>query len=210
MISRSANCCLLLIALSILSAHSGVSPGLAQVTGKNNCYKYDRQEATKLKSTARRVTRQQTKLTIKTQQRSVVFQDICDRYQEQSTTYTLKSYYSDINYFLVYKSAYEEYEYTLINGKTGEQTTLWAEPVFAPNRQRFTTMAIDELNGNTSAYIYRIDPTGVKVEYQDLRKKWWPLNPKWLNNSTIEFTHQPNTKPTIVKLHRLGRTWRDS
>jgi hypothetical protein len=209
MISRFANCCLLSIALSILPINI-TTPVLAQVTGKNDCYKFDRQEATKLKSTDRKVTRQQTKLIIKTQRRSVVFQDICDRYQEQSTTYTLKSYYPDINYFLVYKSAYEEYEYTLINGKTGEQTTLWAEPVFAPNRQRFTTMAIDELNGNTSAYIYRIDPTGVKVEYQDLRKKWWPLNPKWLNNSTIEFTHQPNTKPTIVKLHRLGRTLRDS
>ena len=208
MISQFVDRWMLSISLSLVLANSIISPGLAQVTGKNDCHRYDPQEATKLRSIDRRVTRQRTKLIIKTRQQLVVFRDICDKSQEMSTTYTLESYFPEIDYFLVRQSAYEEGDYTLVNGKTGAQTVLFTQPVFSPDRQHFASMTIDEMNGNTSVYIYRIDPTGVKVEYQDNDKKWRPTNPIWRNNTTIEFTNNPRSgKPVKVVLRRSGRDW---
>jgi hypothetical protein len=199
---------MLSIALSLMLANSIISTGVAQITGKNNCHREDRQESHTIKSTDLRVTRQQTKLTIKTRQKLIVFKDICDVQIDQSTTYSLTAYFSDIDYFLIHKSAYEEGDYTLVNGKTGAKTTLWSPPVFSPNRKYFTSMTIDEMNGNTSVYVYKIDSMGVKVEYQDSDKKWKPTNPMWHSNNTIEFTHTPATgKHLQVLLHKDGRHW---
>jgi hypothetical protein len=200
--------CGLSIAIVLLFANTSITSGSSQPTGKSDCYQVDRQELAQIKLAGRVVIRQQTKLSIKTKRRSIVFKDVCDAYQEQATTYTLESYFSDINYFLVRRSSYEDGDYTLINGKTGAQTTLWAAPVFSPNRQRFASMTIDEMNGYTSVYVYRIDSTGLQEEYRDNDQKWKPTNPKWRNNDVIEFTHNPQTgKPVEILLKRQRQSW---
>jgi hypothetical protein len=202
--------CGLSIAVVLLLIHTSITPGVAQPSGKSDCYRSDRQELTPLKMAGRRVSRQQTKLTIKTKRRSIVFQDVCDAYQEQATTYTLESYFPDINYFLVHRASYEDGDYTLINGKTGVKTTLRAAPVFSPNRQRFASMTIDEMNGYTSVYVYRINSTGVKVEYRDNDRKWMPTDPKWRNNDVIEFTHNfynGDQESVQILLKRQGQSW---
>lgn len=201
------NRALLSVVLSCLLAYSLISPGSTQPNpNRSNCQPIDREESTAIKSTNRRVSRQQQQLIIKTSQRSVVFRDSC-KTPDESVSYTLKSYYSDLDYFLVFKSAYEEGEYILVNGKTGAKTSLWAAPIFSPDRRRFASMTIDELNGNTSVYIYQIDPTGVKIEYRDTNK-WKPTNPVWRNNNSIEFVHKPHdAKATRIVLTRKNREW---
>jgi hypothetical protein len=203
--------CGLSIAVVCLLFNTTIAPGTTQPTGTNDFYRVSPPELVQIKKAGKRVIRQQTKLTIKTQRRSIVFQDVGDAYQEGAITYHLESYFPDINYFLVSRSSYEDGDYTLINGQTGEKTILWAAPVFSPNRQRFASMTLDEMNGYTSVYIYRIDPSGVKVEYRDDGKKWKPTNPKWRSNSRIEFRHEAgNSKFTKVLLSRTGQSWRAS
>ncbi len=201
------NRAILSVALSCLLVDSLISPGSTQPNpNRSNCQPIDREESTKIKSTNRRVSRQQQQLIIKTPQRSVVFRDSCNS-PDESIVYTLKSYYSDLDYFLVFKSAYEEGEYILVNGKTGAKTSLWAEPIFSPDRRRFASMTIDELNGNTSVYLYRIDAMGVKIEYRDTNK-WKPTNPVWRNNNSIEFVHNPhNARAKRVVLTKKNREW---
>ncbi len=163
----------------------GVLPAIAEQT-VTSCLSNpndDAKELTTIATTQGKVVRQQGQLRIKTRRGVVAFKDVCTG---DPVNYKLVSYFADVQYFLVHSVSIEYNEYTLINEKTGAKTTLYGVPVFAPDRQRFTAMVIDELNGLTSIEIYRLTNTGVTREYKNTKVKA-PANPVWKNNSTIEF-----------------------
>jgi hypothetical protein len=197
------------IVLAYLLVSSIVLPGTAQSDiDKNTCRddNDNRKEAVAIAATNRRASRQQDRIIIKTARKYLVFRDNCKG--GLFVVYTLKAYYQDLDYFLVFASGNEWEDYTLVNGKNASRTGLLGEPIFSPDRQRFVSTVIDEMNGTTSIYIYRIDAMRVKIEYRNI-DKWRPSNVAWRGNSSIEFDHNPRSKLTTtrVKLERKNRVW---
>lgn len=200
--------CSLFLPIVLAIGQSVVSPVLAEQNA-SHCPTRSAVERNTIARTAGKVVRQQQRLSIKTRQRPIVFQDQCPGTGDDFTVYTLKSYFADVKYFLVESRSIESHEYILINEKTGAKTTLYGIPVFSPDRQRFTAMAIDELNGNTSIEIYRLTAAGAQREYQNTEVKG-PASPVWKNNSTIAFqrTLTLGSDPIPATLSRKNGVWK--
>jgi hypothetical protein len=164
------------------------------------------EELATITTTKGKVVRQQGQLRIKTRRGVVAFTDVCTG---DPVNHKLVSYFADVRYFLVHSVSIEYNEYTLINEKTGVKTTLYGVPVFSPNRQRFTAMVIDELNGLTSIEIYRLTTAGLTREYKNTKVKA-PANPIWKNNSTIEFQRSLTlgSEQIPAKLVRKNSVWK--
>jgi hypothetical protein len=169
------------------------------------CLTETSKEKALIKKTKGKAIRQGTKLTIKTRQRQIVFQNNCNSEYVLTVAYELEAYFADVRYFLVRNVAVPHSEYTLVDDQTGTKTTLYGFPVFSPDRQRFTAMVIDEANGLKSIEIYRITATGLQQEYKD-KAILTTTQPRWENNSTIRFQRKltPNS-PSISAILQIEK-----
>jgi hypothetical protein len=166
-------------------------------------------EAAIISTTRGKAIRQGNLLKIKTGRGAITFQNICSTENTLPNAYELTAYFADVRYFLVRNTSIEYNDFTLINERTGAKTTLYNTPVFSPDRQRFTAMVIDELNGLTSIEIYRLTTTGLRREYKNTTVHS-PNQPHWQDNSTIAFqrTLTLSSEPIPAILKRKKGVWK--
>jgi hypothetical protein len=190
--------------LSLSISQSEIKP----VSAKQSvirCLTDTTEETAIIKATKGKAIRRGTRLNIKTNRGQVVFQNTCNSEYVLTSAYELVAYFADANYFLVRNVSVEYNEYTLINAKTAAKTKLYGFPVFSPDRQRFTAMVVDGLNGLTSIEIYHLTANGLQQEYQNTIVQN-PMQPRWKNNGTIEFqrtlTLSGSSIPAVLQLKK--------
>jgi hypothetical protein len=202
------NLCHLSLLFSLIFGQSVALPAISGQADApcSSSYSDDAAELAIIATTRGKVVRRQRQLTITTRRGAINFTDSCTA---DPVNYQLVSYFADVKYFLVHSSSIEYNEYTLINEKTAAKTTLYGVPVFSPDRQRFTAMVTDELNGLTSIEIYRLTTVGVIREYKNTAVKA-PTNPVWKNNLMIEFqrTLTLGGEQISAKLIRKNGVWK--
>jgi hypothetical protein len=190
--------------LSLSMSQNEIKPVLAKQPIVR-CLPDTTKETAIIKTTKGKAIRTGTRLNIKTRRGKIVFQNTCNSEYVFTNAYELVAYFADIKYFLVSNISVEYNEYTLINAETGAKTRLYGFPVFSPDRQRFTAMVVDGLNGLTSIEIYHLTATGLQQEYQNTMVQN-PMQPRWKDNNTIEFqrtlTLSGSSIPAVLQLKK--------
>jgi hypothetical protein len=77
----------------------------------------------------------------------------------------------------------------LINGDNCHKKLLWDEPVFSPDRKHFICSSVDMEAGYNPNGIQLWSKEGNRyVKIFEDQLTWAAANPRWINNTTIEFT----------------------
>lgn len=99
--------------------------------------------------------------------------------------------FSDINYHLFDFYSIEYWEMVLVNGETGQRTSIIGYPILSKDKKRFGVFNGDLAAGFTAngVQILRLDGEDLIEEYNEERV--YDLEPsrlKWIDNQTIELT----------------------
>ena len=157
-----------------------------------------------------------TLLIFTTQGDTVVFKDSDDiQYALDFARYRAVDYNRELNYWVVEMGGYEWMEWRVVNGATGVVDTTISVPVPSPDGSRLLCYKEDI----TACFLYngiqvwRIDPEGLILEFEDVDVPWGPVEARWQDDSTIVFgkmtydydTWEMQTEPGSLTLSPDGQ-----
>lgn len=136
----------------------------------------------------------QITLPIKGNREPIVFKDsLQPKYDENIQEYNYIGHLDNPAFYLVKGDFWEWNDYYMINQYTGAQDTLWAHPVFSPDKSLIVNLS--------PAYGMEGDPNGIQlwkvsgnngnatlsIVKEINQEEWIPLEVYWLDNRTLIF-----------------------
>lgn len=99
----------------------------------------------------------------------------------------------ELDAYLVEVQLYEGRTFRLIDGRTGLVSELDARPVVAPGAERFLTASWDTeaAYDPNRARIYRMDSTGLTIEWEISPDRWGPDSARWESDSRVVIRRAP-------------------
>lgn len=139
---------------------------------------------------------------------TVVFQDSRNiKFAENYACWTLVDYLPEQDYWVVEMAGYEWMEWRLVSGSTGKSYTAISTPLPSPggtrllcHKEDITACFIE--NG---IQVWRVDPDGLVLEFEDVNVPWGPVDAGWEDDSTIVFQKMTYDYETWEMLTRPGR-----
>lgn len=106
-------------------------------------------------------------------------------------SYALWDYWSPVNAVVLFVSSGDDLSYAVLQRATGQLTTLPAEPVLAPDRQRLAVADFCSRNCTNELSVWRVTRDGVRKElaYRP-PSPWSDVTARWKDGETlaVEFT----------------------
>jgi len=139
---------------------------------------------------------------------TVVFQNNSGiKFPEQYADWTLVDYLPAQDCWVVEMAGYEWMEWQLVSGSTGESHRAVSRPLPSPGGSRLLCHKEDITacfieNG---IQVWRVDPGGLVLEFEDVEVPWGPIDAYWEDDSTIVFQKMTYDYDTWEMLTRPGR-----
>ncbi len=94
---------------------------------------------------------------------------------------------SSINYYLVFVSYYEAFQYLMINAKTGKETYMCGAPAIAPNKKYLAAACCDLQAGFVfnGVEMYDIESDSLKLNWKRELTKWGADELVWLDDHNL-------------------------
>jgi len=138
---------------------------------------------------------------------TVVFRD-SDVFKSPETffVYDLIDFLPGQKFWVIEAGGYEWIEWQLLDGRTGRIETVIAPPVPSPDGSRFLCAQEDIVAGfiYNGIQVWRLDPHGLVLEFEDVDVPWGPVDAAWEDNSTITFRKHSYDWDTWDELFRPG------
>jgi hypothetical protein len=125
-------------------------------------------------------------------QDTVVFTDT-PRGVEDGHHHVYRGVIKELDAYLVEIQLFEGRAFRLIDARSGLVSELDERPVVSPDAQRFITASWDTEAGYdpNRARIYRIDSTGLTIEWEISPERWGPDSARWDGNSRVIVRRAP-------------------
>jgi hypothetical protein len=110
---------------------------------------------------------------------------------QNETSYALWDYWSPINAVVLFVTAGDELGYAILQRATGNVTTLPAEPILAPDRQRIAIADFCSKNCTNEVSVWRVSRDGIRKELGYRPKAAWSdVTVNWKDPETlaVQFT----------------------
>ncbi len=123
---------------------------------------------------------------------TVVFTDT-PRGVEDGYHHVYRGVIKELDAYLVELQLIEGRSFRLIDARTGLVSELDARPVVAPDSQRFITASWDTeaAYDPNRARIYRMDSTGLTIEWEISPERWGPDSARWDGNARVIMRRAP-------------------
>lgn len=128
-------------------------------------------------------------------------------YAEELSTYRLVDYLPGQEFWVLEVYGYEWVDWRLVNAATGAVDTTISTPVPSPDGKRLFCHMEDISAGfiPNGIQVWRVDPDGLTLEFEDVTVPWGPINGSWDGDSTIVFEKMYYDPETWDVLTRPGR-----
>lgn len=118
-----------------------------------------------------------------------------------------------INYYLIFVSYYEGFQYLMINAKTGKETYLCGAPAISPNKKYLAAAGCDLQAGFVfnGIEMYDIESDSLKLNWSRELTKWGADELAWINDHTLIAKKQrldstgSNLLSSYIKLSCVGK-----
>jgi hypothetical protein len=108
----------------------------------------------------------------------------------EANYHTYRTYYAAIGYYLLAHYMYEGGQYVLVNRRNGQRQAVFGVPVLSPDNQRLAVANADldaQYTPNV-LQVWRVEPDGLRLEWQVRPDDWGAENAYWLGPDTVAFT----------------------
>jgi hypothetical protein len=130
-----------------------------------------------------------------------------------SVRFSFRDYLKNIGYFLVHRQGYETTDYVLVHARSGREFAIEELPSVSPDRARLVTAlaGLSGLSAGNGVQIWRLEPDGLRLEFELHPKDWEPADPQWEDAQTIRLRRLAPVNsdlrpfPTAVRLRYDGR-----
>lgn len=126
------------------------------------------------------------------------------------SSFALWDYLSEINAAVLWTTRDDDVGFMLVQRATGKQTTLPAEPVLAPDRQRFATADFCARRCENALAVWRISRDGVRRELEwKVSEAWSDAWVRWKNADTlvVEYTLHGATEARTLERKLTEPGW---
>jgi hypothetical protein len=111
---------------------------------------------------------------------------------DSSHRFSFREYLSGPEYFLLHRQLHEWTDYVLISARSGKRFPLQERPVVSPDGSRLVAASpgLSGMSAGNAVQVWRINPGGLRLEFELSPEDWEPSDPRWLNNRTIQLRQQ--------------------
>jgi len=129
---------------------------------------------------------------------------------QNERSYALWDYWSPVNSVVLFVSSGDDLSYAILQRATGQLTTLPAEPILAPDRQRLVVADFCTRNCENELSVWRLSRDGVRKELSyKPTTKWGDVTAKWkdADTLTVEFTPPGASEARTVDRKLSASDW---
>lgn len=111
------------------------------------------------------------------------------KFGENIAVHELAAYLRDQDLWVIVKVCYEWTEHLLVDGSDGSVTMVVSVPVPSPGGARLLCSNEDIIAGfdENGIQVWRVDPEGLVLEFEDLSVPWGPAGARWEGDSLVLF-----------------------
>ncbi len=165
-------------------------------------FKPDTSENNNIKKDARFVSRNNDTLNLKLDN-GTIKKLVSDKNMESEdfSAYSYIGKLNDINYYLIFVSYYEAYQYLIVNAKTGKETYICGAPAVSPNKKYLLTSNFDLIAGfvYNGMEMYDVGSDSLKTNWKRELTKWGACDIAWIDDNTL-----------VAKKQRIDSTTQNS
>lgn len=126
------------------------------------------------------------------------------------SSFALWDYLSEINAAVLWTTRDDDVAFLLVQRATGKRTALPAEPVLAPDRQRFATADFCATRCENTLAVWRVSRDGVRRELEfKTNEAWSDASVRWKNSGTlvVEYTLDGATEAKSLERKLSDSGW---